>query len=61
MAAAVIDLATNTVTNKIVADAATDIAPDGTYLIDIPEGMVCDTGWLWDGSNFVPPISLIGE
>jgi hypothetical protein len=55
MAAAVVDTITNVVVNKIVADAATDIAPDGTYLVNIPDGVMCDIGWLWDGTNFVDP------
>ena len=59
MAAAVIDMATNVVVNKIVADAATDIAPEETYLVDISDGAVCDIGWLWDGTNFVDP-SIVG-
>lgn len=53
MTAAVIDLATNIVVNKIVADAATDLAPDGTFLVNVQEGVMCDIGWLWDGQNFI--------
>jgi hypothetical protein len=55
MAAAVVDTITNVVVNKIVADAATDIAPDGTYLVNIPDGVMCDIDWLWDGTSFVDP------
>jgi hypothetical protein len=54
--AAVVDLASNIVINKIVADATTDIAPDGMRLIDIPDGTMCDPGWLWNGTAFVPPV-----
>lgn len=59
MEAAVVDLTTNIVINKIVADAATDLAPDGTRLVDVPEGTVYDIGWLWDGVAFIPPV--VGE
>lgn len=55
MNAAVVDDQTNIVLNKIVADAATDPAPDGTYLVNIPDGVMCDIGWLWDGTNFIDP------
>jgi hypothetical protein len=56
MEAAVVDLTTNIVINKIVADAAIDPAPDGTRLVDVPEGVMCEISWLWDGINFVPPV-----
>jgi len=55
MNAAVVDDQTNIVLNKIVADATIDPAPDGTYLVNIPDGVMCDIGWLWDGTNFVDP------
>lgn len=55
MNAAVINNDTNIVENKIVADAENDLAPDGTYLVNIPDGVMCDIGWLWDGSNFINP------
>ena len=56
MKAAVVDLATNTVVNIIVADAMYDRAPDGCMLIDI-ENMTCDIGWTFDSImiDFVPP------
>ena len=50
--AAVIDNATNTVVNIIVANAETDLPPDGTYLVNIDEGVMCDIGWVWDGQSF---------
>lgn len=53
--AAVVDINTNLVVNKIVADAAVDVAPDGAYLVDVPDGVMCDIGWLWDGTTFVNP------
>lgn len=62
--AAVVQNDTNLVINKIVADAATDLAPNGTYLVDIPDGTMCDMGWLWDGANFVnpnPPVEVLVE
>ena len=52
---AVVDSKTNIVVNTIVADAATDLPPDGTYLVDIPEGMYCNIGCYWNGTEFVPP------
>jgi hypothetical protein len=38
---AVIDLQTNKLVNTIVASAS-DLAPDGCYLIEIPEGYYWD-------------------
>jgi len=47
---AVID-SSNTVINIIIAEP-TDIPPDGCTLVEIP---VCNTGYIWDGQNFIPP------
>lgn len=52
---AVVQLSDNVVINKIVAEP-TDLAPDGTYLVLISDGVVCDIGWTWDKQNFIPPI-----
>lgn len=57
---AVVRLTDNIVINKIVADPA-DLAPDGTQLILIPEGVMCDMGWIWNGTDFInpnPPVDL---
>jgi len=53
--AAVVDSETNIVLNTIVADAAIDPPPDGTYLVDIPEGVYCNIGYFWSGTEFLPP------
>lgn len=47
MRAAVVDILTNIVINIIVADAATDPAPDGTLLIDVTD-IPCEIGWIYD-------------
>lgn len=47
MRAAVIDIITNIVINVIVANPATDSAPDGTLLIDVTN-IPCDIGWIYD-------------
>lgn len=54
--AAVVDLATNIVINKVVVDDLTVLAPDGTYFVIVPDDVMCDMGWLWDGAAFVPPV-----
>jgi hypothetical protein len=60
--AAVVNSQTNIVENTIIADAATDTPADGMYLIDVPEGVVCSIGYLWNGNEFVPPeITLIEQ
>jgi hypothetical protein len=62
--AAVVKNDNNLIINKIVADAATDLAPDGTYLVNIPDGSMCEMGWFWDGTNFVnpnPPVEILVE
>lgn len=38
----------------IVADP-TDLPPDGCQLI-LADGVVCDIGWTWDGTQFVAPV-----
>lgn len=51
---AVVQTSDNVVVNKIVAEP-TDLAPDGTYLVLIEDGVVCDMGWIWNGTEFVAP------
>lgn len=47
MRAAIVDILTNIVVNIVVADAAIDLAPDGTLLIDVTD-VFCDIGWVYD-------------
>lgn len=47
MRTAVVSAETNIVVNVIVADAATDVAPDGCFLIDV-DNFVCAVGWVFD-------------
>lgn len=49
---AVVRTEDNVVVNKIVAEP-TNLAPDGTYLVLIPDGVMCDMGWVWNGTEFV--------
>ena len=50
----VIDNATQTIVNRIVAEP-TDAAPEGTRLL-LWDGIIsADIGWTWDGTAFVPP------
>lgn len=51
---AVVDSTTGVVANKIMADPS-DIAPEGCELVLIPEGVMCDIGWVWDCAVFVDP------
>lgn len=53
---AVVQISDNIVVNKIVADS-TDVPPDGTMLVVIEDGVMCDIGWTWDGTNFIEPIT----
>ncbi len=47
MRAAVVDILTNIVINMIVANAAVDAAPEGTFLVDVTD-IPCDIGWVYD-------------
>jgi hypothetical protein len=51
---AVVQLNDGLVINKIVAEP-TDPPPEGCELILIPEDSMCDIGWTWNGTEFVPP------
>jgi hypothetical protein len=44
----------NIVVNKIVANPD-NLPPEGTYLVLIQDGVMCDIGWLWDGVTFIDP------
>ena len=56
---AVINISDNIVINKIVADL-NYIAPDNTYLIQYDD-ILCDIGWIWDGTQFINPNPIIEE
>ena len=51
----VVDDITQTIVNRIVADL-TDISPEGTRLMLEDDGVMCDIGWTWDGTQFVHPM-----
>lgn len=57
---AVVSSLDNIVINKIVAEP-TDLAPDGTYLVLIPNGVMCDIGWYWNGTEFIEPNSQLEQ
>ena len=46
---------TGLVTNVIVADPATDIAPEGFTLVPLAEGQTVSIGWEWDGKTLRDP------
>lgn len=49
--AAVVDAGTNLVVNIIMADAASDPASDGCFLVDVTN-VLCGISWVYDpGSN----------
>lgn len=56
---AIINISGNIVINKIVADP-TYIPPDNTYLIEC-DTMICDIGWVWNGTKFINPNPIIEE
>lgn len=51
---AVVQLLDFVVVNIIVADP-TDPAPNECELIEIQPGISCDIGWIWNGTQFIPP------
>ena len=52
--------ATGDVVNIIMAEP-TDLAPQGCVLVGVDDGVFCDIGWSWDGSNFVDPNSPVTQ
>lgn len=63
MRAAVVDTETNTVLNVIVADANSDPAPAGSFLINLEEETQCAPGWIFDpvaGTFTEPSATSIG-
>lgn len=59
MRSAVCNLSDNVVINLIMADPSVDIAPDNCYLIEILDGVICDIGWIWDGTQFINPNPVV--
>lgn len=57
---AVVQISDNVVINKIVAEP-TAPAYDGTYFVEILDGVMCDMGWIWDGSVFINPNPPVEE
>jgi len=55
MIAALVDNTSNIVTDTIVADATVDPAPEGSYLVNIPDGVVVNIGDPYDPVNQVFP------
>lgn len=51
---AVVRIDDNIVINMIVAEPS-DPAYEGTYFVEILDGVMCDIGWLWNGSVFIDP------
>ena len=45
----------NVVINKIMASPE-DTPPENTKLILVPDGVMCEVGYIWDGENFIDPI-----
>lgn len=56
MRCALVENSTNLVVNLIMADPATDNAPDGFILIGLSDEDPVEIGWSWDGEHFNPPI-----
>lgn len=52
MTCAVVRLDDGIVVNTIVAELS-DLPPDGCVLVEVPEGVACNLGWTWTGSEFV--------
>lgn len=63
MRAAMIDLNTNIVVGVIMADATIDLAPIGTFLINVPDDLRVVDGWVYNPitQEFVDPNPLVGE
>lgn len=55
MRCALIDTSSNIVVNLIMADPATDAAPEGGMLVGLPDDSPVAIGWLYDGTSFTDP------
>lgn len=53
MRCAVVQQSDNVAVNIIIASVS-DPAPDGCFLVDV-ENLMCDIGWIYDGSGFYDP------
>lgn len=51
---AVCQLSDGLVINIIIATPS-DLPPDGMQLVEVMNGQMCDIGWYWTGTEFVPP------
>lgn len=51
---AVCQTADNVVANVIVAEI-TDPPYLDTYFVEVPDGVMCDIGWVWTGTEFFNP------
>lgn len=63
MRAAVIDLQTDVVIGVIIADATIDPAPEGSFLVNVDDGVSVGPGWVYDPINqsFINSDPVIGE
>lgn len=57
---AVVNISDNTVVNVIVAEV-TDLAPDGTFLVELQDGVGVNMGYVWDGGQFIDPNPPVEE
>ena len=51
---AVCQLSDGLVINVIIATPSAP-PPDGTQLVEIMNEQLCDIGWFWTGTEFIPP------
>lgn len=59
MRCAVCQDADNVVVNIIMAEP-TDPAEEGCFLVGIADDMWCDIGYIWTGTEFIPPPEPMG-
>lgn len=48
MRSAMVDINTNIVVGVIMADATIDLAPDGTFLVNLPDDSPVGFDWVYD-------------
>ena len=51
---AVCQLSDGLVINIIIA-VPSDVPPEACQLVEVMNGQMCDIGWYWTGTEFVPP------
>ena len=63
MRAAMVDDTTDVVLGVIMADANIDPAPAGSFLVNVPDDLIVNPGWVYDPANqsFANPNPVIGE